>query len=646
MPVPDSTTSADALKISLRGTALAWPLAIFASLLLVNAQELFHAFAFHNDYRSFELLPDGCCFQHPEATHLIGIGRPLGAYLLGIQTHLLLSMQAYWVNRLLAILIIAGCAWSVFAYLTRNFQLRTVEAFALSAGIFLLPAMEINTFWAANLAPGVLAVAIAIGAFFLFRARSYRWAVLAALAALLIYPPNFLFFLVLSLLDAVLPRRAGFPARRQVLTDVGFIAGMCLAYFVFVLFVLKAYLIHADPLRFGTYFAEIGRDRPEYSLNPSFGALRKLHQLVEMGRMATALWFNPLQGAWFVLALAALAGAGYRLWRLRGAGGFGVLAIVLVLVLSPVLTAPGAFDVPYRTIFPITASVCVLYFSLYWHAAGPLSRRLIGLLFATACAAGVVSTLYRLDTVVWTASHEFATVRTQVALQITDQTQVIHWQTLPAGMPYDGRPLYKDYRLLAGGASRPMPGLVRAVLADMGLDHRGYRVEIHDRPEYPMPAPAADRIFVTMAGDVAPPSGPVDFAACDILMATSCVDAVEGLGGLEQNADKTVFWRWGVGPATTVRFKLHSHQILHLRLDAANPLDRPTRLHFSLNGQAIRSMQLAPRERIDLELPLQAQLGANELQVEYSDWNHHADTVINANDIRKLAVNYRAFLLH
>lgn len=617
---------------------LFWPSVFLATFLLIDAQELFHIFAYHNDYRFFEL-PDGhCCLEHPEARQLIGIGRPLGALLLGVQSIILgPSMEAMWFGRLTSILSIAVCAYLVFKYLVKRFDIGSTEAYFLSAGIFLLPSMQLNTFWVANFVPCILTILITMGAFHCFRARIYLPASLLTICAMLIYPPAFMFFLVLSLFDLVFQSRQFTNVPRTIAGDLGFVFVFSCVYFAITVFCLKPILIYSDPEIWGVFYDHIENDLPEYSFSPRFSILAKMAQITDLAKMSMSLWFDPLSNTIFLIAQPIVAYALINIcaFNFEFKSRIFLVPALFALISSPILTAPPVFEIPFRTIFPISSAFYILFFSLYWKFRDRRFGNWVSALSLSVLFAGVIVTVHRIDTVVTNSAYEFATVRTQIAAQLSELTREINVRTLtPLALYYEGF-LYRDYRLIAGSMSAPMPGLINAALIDLGIGSNDYAIKfVSDRTLDVAP----DRVNVSLQPVVNEASGPIS-PACD-LVAPGCLIEADNLSVTERAFDNAP-WRWGLGPQMKIRFISSTRDPRYLRIKAQNLFNTDVSVSVTLNKNVIplKVLKFSPGGVLDDRIFITPALGMNEIVFEFSEWNHRAD--IDTNDPRNLAIMFR-----
>ncbi len=356
-------------------------------------------FGLHNDY-SFLMAPKPARLTFTnilfgftdENPHLILVGRPINAFLMGLLAVTLNSINDFVLMRFVSFLITLIAGYLTYIYLKSRMSLNSFWAAAIAFGIFALPSSQVYIIWVTNLIPGSLTVLVACVSYFIFDRsfdkynKFYHRPLLLIVAfmflfgAFLIYPPNALFFLVFTTAKIFFSKLNEWPkTRRRVTFDIIFCGLTTFFYLSFVKFILAPLFIKFYPKT-----QELMIDPQRYSLIFSRDLFHKAVQFYDMSLMSFGAWFHAqfdekiaypiffllLGGALIILFKYVLlpwhqTKNSERFSRLRLLKWiFQIIFFALFIILfstSPVLAAKGSF-ISYRLIFPYCAMVVLLIF--------------------------------------------------------------------------------------------------------------------------------------------------------------------------------------------------------------------------------------------------------------------------------------------
>ena len=137
------------------------------AMLLLYLPAFVFDFGVHNDYMAWSYRNDKCCLRFPESTHLLAVGRPLGALLLNLHFAAFGDIKSLAIGRAVSWLTMIA-AYYIFC-LTLIKKYRLSHLFSITTGflIFLLPSAILYVIWLTNFVPGSLATLISVTAFFL-----------------------------------------------------------------------------------------------------------------------------------------------------------------------------------------------------------------------------------------------------------------------------------------------------------------------------------------------------------------------------------------------------------------------------------------------------------------------------------------------
>jgi len=96
-------------------------------------------------------------------------------------------------------------------------------------------------------------------------------------------------------------------------------------------------------------------------------------------------------------------------------------------------------------------------------------------------------------------------------------------------------------------------------------------------------------------------------------------------------------WRWGLGPATRLTFRLEESQWLGLELRFTTPFEGP--ITVEVNGEVIARMSPVPNEIVERTLPFRGRAGENRIVLRYSRWNGRPERLF-PDERQSLAVRF------
>ena len=490
---------------------LGWSFVVFFLIILAYAPILGSEFGYHNDYRIWEYEAQDCCLGFLETRHLIGIGRPLLAFLLNIHFMFISSMAALHISQLLAITSIGIMATLCFLYFQREINISRLGAALLALLMFTLPSMAINSFWVANFTSEIIPLFFAFFAYAVLQKQTsntyYRVFIIGSAAFLLyvdllIYPPTTFFFLTLSFIKLLFGPQNPKQARlRQLLTELVVILTVCLLYFISLKFILKPFLL-SHPLFLSTYLKEGGSNWqdyyqgidgafPQYRVVLGFDLKGKIHQIKDYLIFVFSAWFPLLKDLVVLVILPFLAIlfwsasqnpylTQFHLSTRRGIG-FVLLIIIAVLTGLPVLAGPSEYQINYRILFASMAIIpAALVFAIERIASEyKIHRTKQYLILAIATffiLTAELSSFYRLTLVVRRSADEYQWIHTSIAENITNTTREIRVQVPNTPKP-NRRFLRADFALdAAGGDVGGITGIVNIALKELHRNPKHYTI--------------------------------------------------------------------------------------------------------------------------------------------------------------------------
>lgn len=493
------------------GKLFGWSFVVFFLIILAYAPILGSEFGYHNDYRIWEYQAQDCCFGFLETRHLLGIGRPLLAFLVNIHFMFISSMAALQISQIVSIISIGIMATLCFLHFQREINISRLGAALLALLMFTLPSMAINSFWVANYTSEIIPLFIAFFAYTVLQKQTsntyYRVFIIGSAAFLLfidllIYPPTTFFFLTLSFIKLLFGPQNPKQARlRQLLTELLVILTVCLLYFICLKLIWKPFLLN-HPLFLSTYLKEGGRNwqdyyqgidggLPQYRVVLGFDLKGKAHQIKDYIIFVFSAWFPLLKDLVFIVLLPFLA---ILFWSAsqnpyltqfgltaRRIIGFVLLFIIVVLTALPVLAGPSEYQINYRILFASMSLVpAALVFAIERIASGhniPPNRQYVMLAIATVfILAAEWSSFHRLTLVVKRSADEYQWIYSSIEKNITDTTREIRVQVPNTPRP-NRRFLRADFALdAAGGGVGGITGIVNIALQELHRDPKQYTV--------------------------------------------------------------------------------------------------------------------------------------------------------------------------
>ncbi|MBF0120894.1 MAG: hypothetical protein HQK79_18860 [Desulfobacterales bacterium] len=162
-------------------------------------------FGIHNDYmiwsyenQKFSIL------GFPESSHLIYIGRPLGALLLNLHFIIFSGIKSLIIGRFIGYLTLILSFFLFCRIIITHYQSPPLRSLLIGLGIFTLPSVILYVIWLCNYIPGIFTILLSIIAYYLVN-KGYIGKKISIylivsgyflfFLSLLIYPPVSLFFL-------------------------------------------------------------------------------------------------------------------------------------------------------------------------------------------------------------------------------------------------------------------------------------------------------------------------------------------------------------------------------------------------------------------------------------------------------------------
>jgi hypothetical protein len=484
-----------------------------AAIVVVSYLPLLTAnFGRHNDYLLWACDTSGVLKQFPEMWHLLAIGRPLGAILLNLHFTCLHSLSDFVISRWVALVVTLVSAWLLAEHLMRRPRVPLPMAVCAAACVFLSPASQLFVSWLTNFVPGTLTVLVSLLAYRTLdggqgdasvRASLLRWRRFVIgealyVFALLIYPPSALFVLVPAFSNLVFTPLAQWPeTRRRLVRDVAFVGVGMLTYFAGVRYVYLPIVVRYWPLVGITM--EQNRGGP-YTLTVGFNLhywARNLREIV----------FVAFGGPWHAVVerktatrLAKLVCAGLLLesiWRVvRSRGAIGSPKVSVSWACQALLVGIGLFvlsEVPsivaqvdgiagYRVVFPAEAMVALLVFGFFsamrprpgrdeWVAFRPIFP--VALLLVCSSLA-----FWNMRNVAASAVAELNYFRRELATVDLSTIRQLHVICPSLRGLFLDVPVKMDFSFLGSHDDLSVPGIVRVVLQERGMEMENLKVTV------------------------------------------------------------------------------------------------------------------------------------------------------------------------
>ena len=384
-----------------------WRIVFFITLLFFTYFPVFIIeFGIHNDYSAWDYDNSNCCLGYPESTHLLAVGRPLGALLLNIQFLFFDSVSDFAPARFLSFGFILASAGLMHYYLTKRLLLAQGWALALVFCIFTLPSSQLYIIWVTNFIPGSFNVFLACLSYLImdtvWRNRSLPQKTVANIVgiitasliftiSLFIYPPTALFFLVFTFANVLFSKISLWATTRlRVAIDVLFCSFYMAVYFILIRFVYFPLLSYYDS-DFGAYLASINKSY-EFSITSDFSS--KIQLLFLITRTALNGWNTKVDNDFSTEVFLLLLAMGvvltfFHFFTFQTSlnksqplrqkfslvlQGVAACSLLLILSISSLLISAGGF-VAYRTIFPYSAMAILILFWLFYKVTQAISEK-------------------------------------------------------------------------------------------------------------------------------------------------------------------------------------------------------------------------------------------------------------------------------
>lgn len=356
------------MRSFLKSLDLNWPfLAVFFYSFSLT---LFFRFQYHNDlgfWYSHDFGP------HPETGHLFFFGRPLGGFLLDIQTNILRifpTLTVLTISRFLSLLLLG-----MFFFLVEEVLKRFTDLLPFQRSIFLIAmAIQPSWFeayaWVSNLVPGVIAYIVGISSFIAYsnpvlsKWQRYIGAGSLIAAAFLIYPPGASVFFWGVLIRCSLGKDDY--TLKQVILDGLYFALICLLALAFHKFFVMDYVCGSYWTKCETWEAP---DSKTYSWSLMTNPIEKLGILWNLTIVTSISWITILKnvniveflpGIFTILfALGPYSNKGDRKFTvkhwIRGLG----YGLMFIFVLNAPNLVTNSSVIAFRTVAPYTIFIAL-----------------------------------------------------------------------------------------------------------------------------------------------------------------------------------------------------------------------------------------------------------------------------------------------
>ncbi len=246
-------------------------------LLIFFAVQIVRDFVIHNDW--VLLYPTSQSLLHPENSHLVWIGRPVGALLLNIQYYVVDSVLGLRLFRLISILIYFISLYVVLINLKKS-KIRIGQTTLIL--YICLPSNLLYFVWSSNFVPGMLTQIILLLCFVLYiKIKSLRLIIFIGLAiTYLVYPPNTMLWLT------YLFTLYHFVKNQKILIDM-------LKSFIFIILIQVSLSNFYQNLLDNSFFKFLGSapENPSYSLRPNFEFQTLISNFTYLYLDQSQLWF-------------------------------------------------------------------------------------------------------------------------------------------------------------------------------------------------------------------------------------------------------------------------------------------------------------------------------------------------------------------
>jgi hypothetical protein len=452
-------------------------------------------FAVHNDYMIWSYDNHKCCLRFPESTHLLAVGRPIGAILLNLHFAAFTGIKSLAVGRGVSFLTML-CAYYLFCWIMiKNYMFPPLFSVISGFLIFLLPSAILYVIWLTNFVPGSLTVLLSVVGYSLIslpckeRERNEKRSLsllslptlgyFLLIVSVFIYPPTGIFCLVFPLMWALfMDSEQWIRERRDIFLQVGIIITLLILYFVANKFVVIPVL--------GTV-SEAVRDyvlpTSNYQFSLSVSPFDKFHLVNEFLAITFNLWTSNYLPAFYLVVLLLIIGIGlWKFFEVRYHDrhrettrmAFQRTAIVVFLLgvgAAPIFIPKDGF-VAYRIVFTAASmAVVLLLWALHELCSMFNNRRVLTASIAVVVFLCLLFSCIRIQVFVDNVNREYEFVRNAVRGLDRDKLTKVVVLAPEWGAQIVRGQLFYDFRYMATNFAR-MDGIVRASLRELGMPRK------------------------------------------------------------------------------------------------------------------------------------------------------------------------------
>lgn len=468
------------------------------TMFLLYIPAFMHDFAVHNDYMIWSYDNHKCCMRFPESTHLLSVGRPIGAILLNLHFATFTEIKSLAIGRAISLLTTI-CAYYLFCLtLVKNYRFPPLFSVITGFLIFLLPSAILYVVWLTNFVPGSFTALLSVAAYFLIswrrekletNSKSLRSCFLSRVfgyfllfISFFIYPPVGIFCLIFPLIWALFMGSEQWAReRREIFIQVGTVVSLLILYFVATKFVVTPML---------SRYSEAVRDyvlpTSNYQFALSTNPFNKLYLVDEFFAITFNLWTSNYLPRFYLFVLLFVIGIGiwklFELWH----GGRRVestnvalqrTATVICLIgigAAPVFVPKDGF-VAYRIVFTAASMAVVLFlWGLHEFCSVFNNGRALTISIVTVVLLCLVFSNIRVQVFVDNVHREYEFVRNAVrGLNRDNLTKIVVLAPEWGAQIVRGQ-LFYDFRYMGTNFAR-MDGIVRAALRELGMPRRNVR---------------------------------------------------------------------------------------------------------------------------------------------------------------------------
>jgi hypothetical protein len=453
-------------------------------------------FAVHNDYMIWSYDNQRCCLRFPESTHLLAVGRPIGAILLNLHFATFTGIKSLAIGRVISFLTIL-CAYYFFCLvLIKNYGFPFLFSVLSGFLIFLLPSAILYVVWLTNFVPGSLVVLLSVVAYFLISRPSSKETTrnrrkpisLLSLPTLgyfllfisfFVYPPVAIFCLVFPVIWALfMDSEQWVRKRREIFIQLATIVSLLILYFVVTKSVVTPVLSRVNQA-----VRDYVLPTSNYQFSLSTNPVEKLHLVDEFLAITFNLWTsNYLPGFYLVMFLFIIGVGIWKFFKLRRQNRGGketrsalertaTVVFLLGIGAAPVFIPKEGF-VAYRIVFTAASMAVVLFlWALHEFCSMYDNRRLLAVSLAIVVFLCTFFASIRIRTFVDNNNREYEFVRNTVRGLDQDKLTKIVVLAPEWGAQIVRGPLFYDFRYMGTNFAR-MDGIVRASLRELGMTRR------------------------------------------------------------------------------------------------------------------------------------------------------------------------------